>query len=244
MVIDEPEIGPIPAEDVEAFMVAHRAASPYTPVFMNNTIVGIPRRYANLKTDILMLDDYLTNRENRKVGEMIDATDMMMEAGRADRIPVFYFLAGENMQNHYRECTYAEQVAQTYGVIIAGARGVSYFCSLPLYSEDYRAAVDVNRELLELEEVIFSLEKTSGAAISDRAVRFMTRRRGDKVFVIALNTDNDRGADVEIALPQEFRYAATAEARFENRKVDVRNGKIRDQFKPLARHVYVAEIAK
>jgi len=64
---------------------------------MNNTLVGIPARYANLETDILMLDDYLTNRENRKVAEMIDATEMMIEAGREDHQPVFYFLAGENL---------------------------------------------------------------------------------------------------------------------------------------------------
>jgi len=38
---------------------------------MNNTLIGIPARYANLTTDILMLDDYLTNREHRKVAEMI-----------------------------------------------------------------------------------------------------------------------------------------------------------------------------
>ena len=243
MVMDEPEIRPIPTEnEVESFMAAHLAASPYTPVFMNNTIIGIPKRYANLKTDILMLDDYLTNRENRKVAEMIAATDMMMEAGREDRKPVFCFLAGENLQNHLRECTYAEQVAQTYGVIIAGATGVSYFCSLPLYPEDYRACVDVNRELLTLEDVIFSLEKTSRAAISDSAIRFMTRKLGDKLFVIALNAGNDRPANVEILLPPEFKYQANAEVRFENRKVNVKNGKISDSFKPLERHVYVADI--
>jgi hypothetical protein len=244
MVIDEPELGPTPSEDVEAFLAAHQAASPYTPVFMNNTIVGIPRRFANLKTDVLMLDDYLTNRENRKVAEMIDATDMMMEAGREQRKPVFYFLTAENLQNHYRECTYAEQVAQTYGVIIAGATGVSYFCSLPLYPEDYRACVDANRELLALEGAIFSLEKTSSAAVSDSAVRFMTRRLGEKLFVIALNTDNDRAANVEIRLPLEFTYAANAEVKFEDRKVDVKDRKISDEFKPLERHVYAADIVK
>lgn len=241
MIIDEPELG-LKSEDVEAYMAAHQAANPYTPVFMNNTIIGIPGRYANLKTDIIMLDDYLTNRENRKVVEMIKATDMMMEAGREDRKPVFYFLAGENLGNHYREPTYAEQVAQTYGVIITGARGVSYFCSLPFYPEDYRACVEVNRELLSLEDVIFSLEKTSNAAISDSAVISMTHRLNGKIYVIALNSDNDRAADVEITLPAEFRYAENAEVRFEDRRVEVRNGRIIDRFSPLERHVYVVEI--
>ena len=243
MVIDEPELY-AKSEDVEAFMEAHRKLSPYTPIFMNNTLIGIPGRFAGLKTDILMLDDYLTNRENRKVIEMIDATSMMMEAGKEERKPVFYFLAGENLGNHYREPTYAEQVAETYGVIIAGATGVSYFCSLPLYPEDYKACVDVNRELLALEDVIFSLEKTSSASIADSVVKSMTRKLDGKIYVIALNSDNDRATDVEITLPPEFKYAGTAEVKFEDRKLDVKNGRISDKFKPLERHVYVVDIAK
>jgi hypothetical protein len=241
LVVDEPELY-AKSEEVEAFMEAHRRASPYTPVFMNNTLIGIPGRFGGLKTDLLMLDDYLTNREGRKVAEMIRATEMMWDAGRAERLPVFYFLAGENLHNHYRECTYAEQVAQTYGVIIAGARGVSYFCSLPLYPADYRACVDVNRELLELEDAIFSLEKTSPATVAGSGVVSMTRRLGDRLYVIALNADNDRAADVEVGLPPEFRYAADAEVKFEGRKARVVNGKLADTFAPLARHVYVADI--
>lgn len=241
LVVDEPELY-AKSEEVETFMEAHRRVSPYTPVFMNNTLIGIPGRFAGLKTDILMLDDYLTNREGRKVTEMIRATEMMWEAGRMERLPVFYFLAGENLHNHYRECTYAEQVAQTYGVIIAGARGVSYFCSLPLYPEDYRACVDVNRELLELEDAIFSLEKTSPATVTGSSVVSMTRRLGDRLIVIALNADNDRTVDVETGLPPEFRYAAKAEVKFEGRKAKVVNGKLADTFKPLERHVYVADI--
>lgn len=243
MVVDEPELY-AKSEEVETFMDEHRKLSPYTPVFMNNTLIGIPGRYAGLKTDILMLDDYLTNRENRKVVEMIDATYMMWEAGKEDRKPVFYFLTGENLHNHYRECTYAEQVAETYGVVIAGCRGVSYFCSMPLYPEDYRASVDVNRELLELEDVIFSLEKTSNATTPDSTVKIMTKRLGGKIYVIALNSSNDRDGEVEITLPSEFKYAGNAEVKFENRKISVKNGKITDKFKALERHVYIVDIAK
>ena len=243
LVVDEPELY-AKGEEVEPFMEAHRTASPYAPVFMNNTVIGIPGCFAGLKTDILMLDDYLCNRENRKVLEMLHATDMMWEAGRAERKPVFYFLEGENLSNHYRECTYAEQVAQTYGVIIAGATGVSYFCSLPFYPEDYRACVDVNRELLALEEVIFSLDKTSKATVSNSSIRFMTRKLGGRIYVIALNTDNDRAVQAEIVFPSEFRYARRAEVKFEGRELRVRKGRTRDTFEPLQRHVYVVDIKK
>ena len=241
LVVDEPELY-AKSEEVEPFLEAHIAASPYTPVFMNNTKIGIPGRFANLKTDILMLDDYLTNREGRKVLEMIDATQMMWEAGREERKPVFYFLAGENLHNHYREPTHAEQIAQSYGVVIAGCRGISYFLSLATYPEHYRALVEVNRELLALEDVVLSLEPTPPATIANPLIRSMTRRLGDKLYIIALNADNDQAVEAEIALPASARAAASAEVKFENRKVPVENARILDAFKPLERHVYVIDL--
>jgi len=241
LVVDEPELY-AESTEVEAYMEAYRSASPYTPVFMNNSVIGIPGRFAGLKTDILMLDDYLTNREGRKVAEMVESTRMMMEVAREGRQPAFYFLEGEDLPNHYRECTYAEQMAQTYGVIIAGARGVSYFCSLPLYPEDYRACVDANRELLELEDVIFSLERTSPVTVTGTSIIHMTRRVGNQLYVIALNADNDHTVEGQIGLPAEFRYASNAEVKFESRQVSVTDGSVTDTFAPLSRHVYVADI--
>ncbi len=241
LVIDEPELY-AKSDEVERFLEAYMEASPYTPVFMNNTVIGIPGRFANLKTDILMIDDYLTNREGRKVVEMLDAADMMWEAGREERKPVFYFLAGENLHNHYREPTYEEQIAQTYGVIIAGATGISYFLSLAYYPEHYRALVDVNRELLELEDAILSLERTPDASVANPLVRLMTRRLGGSIYVIALNADNERTAETEIVLPSGFEYADTAVVKFEDRRIKVNNGRIYDTFKPLERHVYVVEV--
>ncbi|MGI5868261.1 MAG: hypothetical protein ACOX9C_02280 [Kiritimatiellia bacterium] len=241
LVVDEPELY-AKSEEVEPFLESYRAASPYTPVFMNNTKIGIPGRFANLKTDILMLDDYLTNREGRKVVEMIHETDVMWEAGREERKPVFYFLAGENLHNHYREPTHAEQIAQSYGVVLAGCRGISYFLSLATYPEHYRALVEVNRELLALEDAILSLEPTPPAMIASPLIRSITRRLGDRLYVIALNADNGQAVEAEIALPASARAAASAEVKFEDRKAAVEDGRIRDAFKPLERHVYVVDL--
>ena len=72
----------------------------------------------------------------------------------------------------------------------------------------------------------------------------MTRKLGNKIYIIALNSSNDRAADVEIVLPSEFRYAEQAEVAFEDRRVEVRNGRISERFAPLARHVYVAAVAE
>ena len=72
----------------------------------------------------------------------------------------------------------------------------------------------------------------------------MTRRLGDKLYIIALNADNDQAVEAEIALPASARAAAVAEVMFEDRKVPVLNGRVLDAFKPLERHVYVVELAK
>lgn len=72
----------------------------------------------------------------------------------------------------------------------------------------------------------------------------MTRKFDGKIYVIALNSDNDRAADVEITLPAEFKYAKTAKVKFEDREVHVKNGKISDKFQALGRHVYAVDISK
>ena len=70
----------------------------------------------------------------------------------------------------------------------------------------------------------------------------MTRRLGDKLYIIALNADNDQAVEAEIALPASARAAASAEVMFEDRKVPVENARILDAFKPLERHVYVIDL--
>ena len=92
-----------------------------------------------------------------------------------------------------------------------------------------------------MEDAILSLEPTSQAVVANPIVRQMTRRLGDKLYVIALNADNDRPAEVEIVLPTEFTYGELAQVAFEDRTVKVERGRLLDRFKPLERHVYVIE---
>jgi hypothetical protein len=66
MVLDEPELSK-PSDWSRDFLRKMRAFFPYHPTQMNSTVLGVPARHGNLETDILMLDDYLTNQENRTV---------------------------------------------------------------------------------------------------------------------------------------------------------------------------------
>jgi Carbohydrate family 9 binding domain-like len=240
LAIDEPELY-AKSQEVKEFLTNFRKYTPYQPTFMNNTVMGIPARFADMNTDIIMLDDYLTNRENREVAELVEQADIMWKVGAEGRKPCFYFLVGNNMHNHRREPTFGEQMAQTYGSIVANCSGITYFLGLPYYPGNWKAVKQLNKELMSLQDIIFSLEKTSPAMISDSAVRFLTRKVGNKLYIIAVNLVK-REANVIITLPAEFKYNATASVKFENRTLSVKNGKIADNFKGLERHVYCIEL--
>lgn len=242
LIIDEPELY-AKSDEVKAFMESYRKALPEIPVFMNNTVIGIPGRFADLATDIIMIDDYLTNSETRTVREMLNGAVMMEKAGRSERKPAWFFPSGDNLHNHYRECSYGEQLAQCYAMLLKGCTGLVHFCGLPKWPRNWEALRQVNQEFLELQEIVFSDEKCSDAVSSDKTLAVMTRKYGNKIYVIALNPEKSP-VNAVLRLPAEFRYADRAEVRFEGRSVSVKDGVIQDVFQGLERHVYVIETGK
>ncbi|OQA81844.1 MAG: hypothetical protein BWY31_03588 [Lentisphaerae bacterium ADurb.Bin242] len=241
LVIDEPELY-TKSDETKALLSRVRAKSPYYPVFMNNTVIGIPNRFADLNTDILMLDDYLTNKENRTVREIVDQMDILWKAGKSEHKPCYYFLVGNNMHNHYREPTAAEQVAETYGSIAANCTGLTYFMGIPSYPEHWKAYLALNREILALNDVILSDETVPEAALSDATLRHITRKHGGYLYVIAANIDNHPSSDVVVTLPSGLKYDDSAEAMFENRRLKVSNGKLTDSFPGYSRRVYKVKL--
>lgn len=242
LVADEPELY-ARGEEVKPFMENYKKAYPQLPVFMNNTVVGIPARFADLTTDIVMIDDYLTNREGREVTEMVDDAEMVEKAGRSERKPAWFFPSGDNLHNHYRECSYDEQVAQCYGMLLKGCSGLVHFCALPKYPRNWDAMKDVNREFLSLQDVVYSEEKCPETVPSEKSLLVMTRRLGNGIYVIALNPGRNP-VESEFRLPPGFMYADKAQVRFENRAIPVKNGVFRDSFRGLERHVYLIETRK
>lgn len=243
MVMDEPELG-TPSDVARAFLRKMRQKYPYHPVHMNNTVLGIPNRYADLETDILMLDDYLTNVENRTVASVVDATDIMWKAGKEEGKPCFYFIVCGNFPLHHREPSYDEQIAQTYGNIAAGCTGLSYFYGMPATPGNWKAYVQLNKEILSLNDVLLSEEEIAqGTSSADpKTLRNITRRHEGYVYVISCNIGRNPIDGVIFTLPAELRYAGEAEVMFENRKVPVKDGKFTDSFPGYARHVYKVKI--
>jgi len=238
LIIDEPELY-MGSEATIEFMRKIRPHFPHHPVFMNNTVLAIPNRFANLETDILMLDDYLTNRENRTVEEIVVQADLMWKAGEAERRPSWFFVVGNNQHNHYREPTYAEQISMAYGLLTANCTGIAYFLGMASYPENWRAMRELAHEFSVLENVVPADGwETPSARISDDTLRHMTRIRDGFVHVIIVNTVDAPAGGVTVSLPEEFEYDGKVEVLFEDRTLDLRDRRFADSFQPLARHVY------
>jgi len=235
-VVDEPELYAKPEQVVEIHE-EYRKLDPYHPLVLNYTYLGIPSRFAGLDTDILSIDDYVTNREGRTVAEILDNVIIMQEASRETRKPAMMFLSGANLHNHYREPTAPEQVAQTYGSVIHGVTGTWYFLGTPSARPHWEAYRQLNRELTALTDVLFSGEDSPAIASDQGAVISTVRRHGGKVYLITANIEN-KPVTAGFRLPDGVK---SVEVLFEDRKVEVQEGILRDPYPPYSRHVYVFE---
>jgi len=243
MVLDEPELGK-PSDWSRDYLRKMRAFFPYQPTQMNSTVLGVPARHGNLETDILMLDDYLTNRENRTVLSVVQHADVMWKAGAADGKPCWYFIVGNNTSLHYREPTYAEQIAQTYGNIAAGCTGFSLFYGWPGTLGNWNAYLQLNKELLALTDVLTSEEETAQAfATGDpKLLRHRAKKHDGCLYLVTCNIDANPARKVTFTLPREYQYDGPAEVMFEGRRIDVKNGRFADDFGAHVRHVYKVKV--
>lgn len=239
IVMDEPDLG-MPSDEARDVLRQMRTFFPYHPVQMNNSVLAIPQRYAGLETDILMIDDYLTNNDARDVESVVMHADRMWQAGLAEGKPCFFFLVGNNLNLHGREPSYGEQIAQTYGCLAAGCTGIAYFYGEPVTPGNWKAYVQLNREVLALTDVICSEEETAEVRSDGdpKLLRHRTKRHDGSLYVVSCNIDAGPAGKVTFTLPPGTRYAARAEVLFENRTVTVKKGVFSDVFSGHARHVY------
>lgn len=244
LILDEPEISSLPSAAAKEFMLKMRKKLPYQPCNINYTVLGVPARYADLETDILGLDDYLSNSEGRTVESVVGNADILWKAGEAEGKPCWFFLVDGNSSHHPRgEISFGEQVAQCYGVVAAGGTGLEFYNGMISTSPNWRAFVRTNRELQSLTDVICSEEECEEVACDaintpDAKLRHRTKKLNGEVFVISVNTGTDRMDKVTFTLPAECKYDGQAEVLFEDRKVSVKDGKFTDDFPGHFRHVY------
>ena len=234
--VDEPDLGSTQVcAGVTACINEFRRQDPYHPVFMNNFSSGIPSRCAHM-TDILSIDDYVTNQEDRNVAGVLASLGGIVRIGEKERKPSWMFLSGSNYL-HTREPTIGEQVAQTYGAVIKGCSGIVYFMGQPSGKRHWEILKQINKELLGLNDVIFSLEETVPAVVKVSSVISMTRQLDDSLYVISVNLE-DKPVDAVVMLPGNLKTKGKVDVIFEGRSIDFTGAQFADVYAPHQRHVY------
>lgn len=233
---DEPELGRR-SEDVKAYMLQEKGRYPYCPVQMNNTSFGFPSRFADLTTDIFMLDAYYTAAEFGTLDGALRNVDVMVRSDRST--PCWFFLTGVNTL-HYKQPTYAEQLAQCWSAICAGCSGVTWFVNMVTAEGNWKAMCDFNREVQELKDAILTEDILDPALCSTGAdiLRHRISKLRDDWYLLTVNIGDGALDRVEFTLPKDAPQNGVAEVLYENRTVDVRNGRIVDTYAPFARHLY------
>ncbi len=242
ILLDEPELS-MTAEQTLNFMRPRRPFFPYHPVMMNNTVIGIPNNYANLETDILMLDDYLTNREGRTVFSIVKWVDLMMKIGAAEGKPVYYFMVGANQPLHYREPSYAEQIAESYGAIASGCTGISYFFGMAQQPGNWKAMKQLAKETAILNDVITEEAECINVKHSGdpKYLRCLTKVHDGALYLITCNIDSKAAGEITFVLPKEYTLEHNTqkiEVMFEDRTISAKDGKFSDSYAGHERHVY------
>ncbi|MGN0870186.1 MAG: hypothetical protein ACI4UV_03270, partial [Victivallales bacterium] len=164
--------------------------------------------------------------------------------GEAEGKPCWYFLVGGNFPLHYREPSYAEQIAQCYGHIASGGTGISLFYGNIQTPGNWKAVKQLNDEFTILNDIITSDELVQNASISGNPdlLRMRTKKYRSYLYLIAANIGNNSYENVMITLPEEYRYADHVEVMFENRNISLKDGKFTDNFPALSRHVYKVKL--
>lgn len=238
LVVDEPELWKS-SKDTKYELTEMKKRYPYTPVHMNNTNMGIPQRFADLATDILMLDDYLANNEGRNVWSVVKQVPIMLQAGAADGKPPYFFIESGITSLHLKSPTYAEQVAQSWGCIAAGCTGIWWYEDFPTVEGPWRAMMDVNREVQSLVEPLLSEEicEPARSDIDREKVISLTKTLDGVWYIFSCNLD-PKDYTVTYTLPKDAPVSGTVEVLFENRTLKIENGRFTDAYAPLQRHIY------
>ncbi len=238
-VLDEPELC-VTAEWTLAYLRKHRGFFPYHPMHMNNTVLGIPNNFANLETDILMLDDYLTNGEKRTVYSVIHMADLMWEIGKEKGTPCYFFLVDNNWPLHHREPSYAEQIAQCYGAIASGCTGISLFFGWAQTPGNWKASVQLSKETTVLNDVLTSEEECEDATSTGESkyLRCRTKKYNGYLYLVTCNIDSTPANQITFTLPSSYEYEGQVDVMFEDRQCEIKEGKFIDNFDKWSRHVY------
>ena len=167
--------------------------------------------------------------------------EWMDRDGKRDRKPLhFYLQAAEHTS---REPTPTELTWLTYICLVNHCTAFTYFAGMPHSQVAFEAMIRLNREVQSLKPALFSTEDELSVAAADKATEDCIRRLakvvGDELTIICVNR-----ALHPIAAAFDLSVTGVAETTrvtvlFEDRNIATdANGRMKDHFGPLERHVY------
>lgn len=162
-----------------------------------------------------------------------------VEVLRRRRTPYWLVAMCELCSTAHRGLTPAEQRIQAYIAVIAGVKGLNWWCWPPRHRDNWAALKRLASELRDLTPILAGstpdVDVEYGSVEASESVQLLVKTHGAKTYLIAANA-SEHGAAATLSLPPEV--SGPAKVWFEGRSVTIRDGELRDVFAGYGTHVY------
>lgn len=212
---------------------------PYHPGFVNENSYGLSflkNNKLDFPGDVVSID-YYAYPPARGLQLVSNYAKTMGEMGAKEGKPSWMYLFGAGYTFWAsRDLTPAEQEFETYAAIINGVRGLYYWADHPKSKSHWERLKRLAREVKTLTPVLASVEPTPEVKCNNPAIELLVKKADGKVYLIAVNNTTE---------PLAARFdlsglkGTAAEALFEGRNVELKQGVLGDTFAGYQRHVYV-----
>ena len=240
---DEPDGRGVPPETVAANIDRIKTISPDRVVY---TTLCVPDEYANYAPwiEVLSVDPYPVHRNAVNLKRVAESVALARETVRDDK-PLWVVPQAFGGYGAWAVPTPAQARNMTYQSLIEGAVGLVYYTYRDgsFHMEDHPELWDAMKRIaVEVRELMPVLMGPAHLAERfqtgpDDVVRCLAVERDGHLTLLAVNASEEDLGEIELraaGLPAEGR----AEALFEDRTVEIREGAIRDAFGPAAVRVY------
>lgn len=248
MIMDEPAAHNVPLEEIQRAYGLIRSLDPDRPAYM---CLCRPDAYTTYgrATDVIAIDVYPIRQGEDDLSRIWRTLDIAFRD--VPEQPVWFIgqvwsWPGREDPAERRLVTAAEHRCMTWLALTRGnVRGLMWYSFrdpdwyLPTSNPQVWAACkQVNRELIALEPVLLGTSHWTKAVrgSNDQVVQVGMRQHGQSRYLIAVNPN---ARDTTAAVPVgEGPDGGGAEVVFEDRRLPIQRGAVRDHFDPLEVHVY------
>jgi len=249
-IADEPEYGKAPVEEYVKAYKTIKDLDPFHPVILLNNQSEAIKKYA-FAGDILMPDPYPGFYQALPPGFSLSRIGEFMTDAREAKRPAIWITPqihngpcyhDERGEIFGRTPTLAEERFMTYSAAVHGARGFLYWCygacrwdmrDTPKYAEAVKALLAE----LKLMGGVFATGKEIDTVHAPEPIRLAAWTLADQLYIVAVN-NSDAKAKARITIGDA--QWKELHVLSENRKVEVRNGVVKDEFRPWDVHIYTS----